>query len=289
LKESQFRNNSREDLAVLEFDYAMAEEKRNRDARKQEELTEAQFTAFENRNKWLVISGISALLVCILILIIKLWGDKKRYEEGLADLSADFSNLHEVRTNEKNELLQKSSRLAKFLLDELPDVAHSDKIKILGNPDLIRTRLMQLADSSFFIWDAPLELLDSTVMTRQLYSWLQTEVDADRIEQAIEKQVLIDSSLVEWIWMDQEGMILAKSGFETFRAGLRKSAPANELTSGILVHQQFPVSCNHELMDLEKRLLELNGFSEQMWNALVQDVFKGDDALRRHVILFYSE
>jgi tetratricopeptide (TPR) repeat protein len=289
VKESQFRNNSREDLAVLEFDYAMAEEKRNRDARKQEELTEAQFTAFETRNKWLVISGISTLLVCILILIIKLWSDKKRYESGLAELSTDFSNLHELRSSEKEELVQKSSRLAKFLLNELPDVAHGEQLKILGNPDLIRTRLIGLPDGSQFVWDAPLELLDSAVFTRQLYNGFQSQVDADRIEEAIEKQEVIDSSLVEWIWINQEGAILAKSGFETFRAGLRKSVPANELSSGILVHQQFPVACNHDLMELEKRLLELNGFSEQMWNALVQDVFKGDEALQRNIILFYSE
>lgn len=289
VKENQFRNNSREDLAVLEFDYKMAEEKRNRDARKKEELTEAQFTAFETRNKWLVISGISALLVCILILIIKLWGDKKRYESDLADLSADFSELHELRAADKASWNEKSIQLAQRMLDELPIESHCDHIKILGNPNLIRTRLLPLPDGSCFIWDAPLDVLDSAILAKQFLRHLQVCADAACMEEMIEQQGIVEPAQVEWIWMDTDGVIRIKSGFEMFEAGLRKRVAAKDMNSGILIHQQFPIACNHELSELEKRLLELNGFSEQMWNALAQDVFKGDEVLQRNIILYYSK
>lgn len=289
IKERQFSDNSREDLAVLEFDHQMSEEKRLRDSRKQDEVTQAKFTAFETRNKWLVISGVSVLLVTILILIMKIWSDKRNSVSALSQLEKAYATLKDERDDASAAQERRLKKVSDHLIADLPNCALPKSYRILGDAELIKTRLVPMFGGDFFVWDAPLNEVESALFAKYLLTKFSVQVDAEVIDEALESQQLIDCSLIDWIWIDAVGGIKRKSGFDSFIQGQRSLESANELKSGLLIHQQFPIQHQQALIDLENRLLGLTGFSDELLNALVLDLFGDDEILHKHVVVYRDQ
>lgn len=293
LRESQMLNTRKEDIAVLEFDRLMSDSKRNKVFLDKEKQTGDRLNLSRLQNKWLIIVAVFVLCLGIILLLMRIVSERKRFVSELVtkenSLLESSKNLEQILTNSN----ARDKRIKNLLIDLLPytEVENSEQhsIIVLGDEELRLTRKISLNEQLFFYWDAPLTLTESLLLRHYLLVNKDKLVSGDQIDEMLSGQQIIEDYKIQWFLFDaNNSKILSKSGLQFFYQGSRNSELVVSTDKSLIFHKEISAEFNQILTNLEKDLKTLSIFSDEMINKLTSDVFSGTEILEKHVLFMLN-
>ena len=290
LKEKQFLNTKREDIAVLEFDRMMNEAKKNKLFLMKEQESLERIGLSESRSKWFILTAVFVLCFAIIMLVIRIAMENRKYTRLLDEKQLLYTEL-EDRYNSFSEASQArlnlvTNTLENIFLPKTNTAYNHDLICVLGREQLSATRTIQLSNGLIFYWDATLPLLESLLLFQYLEANKSMLSDATSIDELLTNQHIIEDYCIHWMLVDSNNQdVRFKSGMVCVCDGIRTSFAQIEPNT-LVLSDDFPIAYNHVLKEIEVDLRELSSFSLELLNQLVEDKLIDSDVLTTNV-LFY--
>ncbi len=287
LKEQQFLSATQEDIAALEFDRMMSENKKDKAFLRHSQKSEERYFSAEVRNKWLILFSIAALTIIIIVLLVRLINEKKSAERSKQILMNRQEQLTKTFEESLAGIKKEAARKYDLLFANDPVERFSDtRLYALGDERLAITRQLRISPDRVFCWMGEQDELTSLLFLRFLQKNSSRLADPDNIDEVLMEQSLIDRCGVAWFFYNTEEKKVEMSSGVIFCKNGRVISREDSVEGDYLITDRETWERNGEIVQkLEQGVLQLKDFSHEMINNSAKDLLSAS-VLEKNVLFF---